>query len=71
MRVYFQETSHIRSFVKIEPSRNGEITMSFTDVGKSCPSRLFLTSQLCLLTLFEKIKFSQKFPNLQELRIQL
>ena len=43
-RVYFRETSHMRSFVKIGPSRNGEITMSFTDVGKSCPSREFLTS---------------------------
>ena len=32
------------SFVKIEPSRIGEITMSFTDVGKLCPSREFLTS---------------------------
>ena len=29
----------MRSFVKIKSSRNGEITLSFTDVGKSCPSR--------------------------------
>ena len=29
--------------------------MSFTDVGKSRPSREFLTSQICLLTLFAKI----------------
>ena len=31
----------MRSFVKIEPSKNGEITKSFTDVGKSCPSHKF------------------------------
>ena len=63
--VLFSRTSHMRSFVKIESSRNGEITMSFTDVGKSCPSREFLTSQMCLLMLFAKIKFSRKFQNLQ------
>ena len=28
---------HMRSFVKIEPSRIGEITLSITDTGKSCP----------------------------------
>ena len=26
----------MRSFVKIKPSRIGNITMSFTDIGKSC-----------------------------------
>ena len=52
----------MRSFVKIKSSRNGEITLSFTDKNKSCPSREFLTSQICLLTLFTKIKFSRKFP---------
>ena len=30
-----------RSFAKMKPSRNGEITLSFIDVGKSCPSRAF------------------------------
>ena len=49
------------SFAKIEPSRNGEITLSFTDVGKSCTSREFF------LTLFAKIEFSRKFSNLQYL----
>ena len=39
--------------------------MSFTDKGKSCPVHDFFTSQMCLLTLFAKIKFSRKFPNLQ------
>ena len=55
----------MRSFVKIKPSRNGDITLSFTDIGKSCPSHDFLTWQICLLTLFVKIKFLQKFRNLQ------
>ena len=51
--------------MKIVSSRNVEITMSFTDAGKSCPSRDFIVSQICLLTLFAKIKFSRKFPDLQ------
>ena len=54
-----------RSFVKLKPSRRGKITLSFTDIGISCPSRDFITSQICLLMLFAKIKFSRKFPNLQ------
>ena len=63
-RVYFRETSHRRSFVKLKPSRNGTITL-FTDILIPCTSREFLTSQTCLLMLFAKIKFSQKFPNLE------
>ena len=59
----------IRSFVKISPSRNCDITLSFTNGGKSCPNREFLTSQICLLTLFAKIKFLRKFPNLQYLAL--
>ena len=55
----------MRSFMKIESSQNGEATLSFTDICKSCLSREFLTSQICLLTLFAKIKLSRKFPNLQ------
>ena len=39
--------------------------LSFTDIGISCPSRKFLTSQICILMLFAKIRFSRKFPNLQ------
>ena len=31
----FNETSRMRSFVKIKPSRNGEGNLSFTYVGKS------------------------------------
>ena len=55
-RVYFRE-----SFLKIKPLPNGEITPSFTNLGKSCPSWEFLKSQICLLMLFAKIKFSRKF----------
>ena len=46
--------------MKIKPSGNGEITRSFTDVGKSCPSHLFLTWQICLLTLFHENKILAK-----------
>ena len=53
----------LRSFVKIKTSRIGEIILSFTDTSKSSPCREFLTSQICVLTLFAKIKFSRKFPN--------
>ena len=51
------------SFVKIKSSRNGEITLSFVNMTKSCPSHEFLTSQICLLMLFAKISEStvQKF----------
>ena len=49
-------------------SQIGEITMSYTDIGKSYPSRELLTSQICLLTLFVKIKFSIKVPNLQYIK---
>ena len=57
---YFHETSHMRSFVKIKSLRNRDITLSFTDISKSCPSRKFLPSQVhvCLLTLLAKIKLS-------------
>ena len=54
----------MRSFVKINSSPFCAITLSFTDIGKSCPSE-FITSQILLLTLFAKIKFSRKFLNLQ------
>ena len=62
---YFCKTYHMRSFMKIKPSRIGEITLSFTDIGKSRPCPEFLTSQICVLRLFTKIKFPRKFPNLQ------
>ena len=32
----------MRSFMKIKSSRIGEITLSFSDIGKSRPCRVFL-----------------------------
>ena len=55
----------MRSFVKIKPSRNDKLTLSFINIGKFCLKRDFFTSLMCLLMLFAKIKFSRKFPNLQ------
>ena len=37
-----------KGFMKIKPLPKGEISLSFTDIGKSCSSRAFLTSQICL-----------------------
>ena len=51
--------------MKIKPSRNGEITLSFIDIGKSCLNREFFTSLMCLLML----KFSRKFPNLHYAKV--
>ena len=71
---YFRETSHmLRSFLKIKSSQNGEITLLFTDIGKSCTSCNFLAPQECLLTLFTETKFLRYFRfysiyNLKEYR---
>ena len=51
---YFRETSQaakvlfLRNFVpaNMKLAQNGELNVTLTDVGKSCSSRLFLTSQL-------------------------
>ena len=55
----------MRNFVKIKSTRTGEITLSFSDTGTSSPCHEFLMSQICVLWLFAKIKFSPKFQNLQ------
>ena len=34
--------------MKIKSSPNGEITLSFTDISKSCPSHNIFTLQICL-----------------------
>ena len=60
----------MRSFMKIESPRNVLITLSFTDICKSFHSPEFLASQICLLTLFAKIKFSRIFPDLQYLKLK-
>ena len=51
----------MRSFFKIKSSRIGEISIPFTDIGKSRPCREFLMSQICVLTLFAKIKSGENF----------
>ena len=45
-----------RSFVKIKSSRNGEITLPFTDVGKSCSSRELLASHTCTFVVYRYSK---------------
>ena len=64
-RVLFSRNFAYAKFRENKPSRNGEITMSFTNIGKSCPTCEFISSQICLLMLFAKIKCSRKFPDLQ------
>ena len=46
--------------MKVKSSRNGKIILSFTDIGKSCPSREFLASQICLLNTIRKNKVLTK-----------
>ena len=56
---------HVQSFVKSKPSWNGEITLSFTDMGKSCPSGEFLRLQICLLTnVFHENKILTKIDSI-------
>ena len=62
-RFYFRETSQICEFPRKQNPREKARSLSFNDIGKSC--REYLTSQIYLFTLFAKIKFSRKFPNLQ------
>ena len=38
-RILFSRNFADAEFCKIKTSQNGKITLSFTDVGKSCPSR--------------------------------
>ena len=40
-----ESTVNLKIFARIF-WRNGKITLPFTDVGKSCPLRKFLTSQM-------------------------
>ena len=46
----------MRSFVKIKSSRNAEITLSFTDLCKSCP----ISSQICLFNAIRENKVIEK-----------
>ena len=62
---YFRESS--RSFVKIKLFKLAK-SLWLIDVGKLYPTRKYLTSQKRLFTLFAKIKFLRKFPNLQYIK---
>ena len=64
-RVLFSLNFAYAKFREIKSSRNAEITLSTTDMRKSYPSSEMFQSPVCLLTLFAKIKFSRKFPDLQ------
>ena len=44
--VLFSRTLTDAKFREKIPSRNGEITLSFTDLGESCNSHEFLRSQI-------------------------
>ena len=55
----------MRSFVKIKSSQNGEVTLLFTDIGKSCLSREFLMSLICFFNANRKNKILAKIFNLQ------
>ena len=60
-----QQTRKIAHISQFGPyTKNGEISVSLTDVCESCPSRKSLEWQVCLLTLFVKIKLPRKIPNL-------
>ena len=44
VRVYIlQNFADLQSFMKIKPSQNSEVTLSFNKVGISCPSCEFFT----------------------------
>ena len=52
----------MRSFVKLRSSRNGKITLSYTDEGKSCHSRDFYVSNMSFNAIRENkilAKFSE------------
>ena len=59
----------MRSLAKIKPSQNEKISLSFTDVGKSCKTRKYFTWQMSFNAIRE-IKFSGKFSNLQYIPVK-
>ena len=65
----FREGLFSRNFADVKFRENKILTklaksLPLTDVGKSLSSQEFLTSQICLLTLFTKMTFSGKFLNI-------
>ena len=51
----------MRSFVKIKFSRNGEITLSFTDEDQSCHSRQFLGRKYVFKRYSRKLNSRENF----------
>ena len=51
--------------MKTKLSGNSGSTLSFADVGKSCPSRKFLTWSICILKLFYENIIFVEFRNFQ------
>ena len=51
----------MRSFVKRNPSRNRDITLSFIVLSRPCPNQSFQMSQICLFTLFGKTNSGENF----------
>ena len=51
----------LRSFVKIKPSQIGDITLSFTDIGKACPVRDFLRRKCVVYRYTRKSNYREKF----------
>ena len=60
VRVVFSRNFAYAKFPENKILANGKIILPITDIGKSCHSHELLTSQICFLTLFAKIKNSQK-----------
>ena len=54
----------------MKPSLNGEIAPSFVGVGKSYSSRELLKSKNMSFNVFQELKFSLKFLNLQQFYYQ-
>ena len=59
----------MRSFVKINHSRNRENTLSFTDVGELCPSRNIYVASMSFSAIrenenlhFSKLTVTKRFP---------
>ena len=63
----FARTLFSRNFAcsKFRKNKTLEKWQNHSVIGKSCLSREFFTSLICILMLFAKINFSRKFPNLQ------
>ena len=51
----------MQSFVKLKSSRNVEITLSFTIIGKSCFNRIFLNVANMSFNAFHKKNYANIF----------